>query len=125
AMRTEKGGCARRGSRSHAMTARAATPATTWLGLTLGCAQCHTHKFDPLTQREYYQFMAFLDNADEPEMDVPRPDITARRAELEKQVAAREAELPNRFPAGDEYRWHTPTPASAVSAAGATPANLP
>ena len=38
------------------------------------CAQCHTHKYDPITQREYYRLFAFLNNADEPEIDVPDPD---------------------------------------------------
>src|SRR4029077_1248689 len=94
------------------------------LHLTLGCAQCHTHKFDPLLQREYYQVMAFLNNADEPEMDVPRPDLVARRAEVARQVAARVADLPNRFPPDGNLRWHTPQPVSVVSAVGATAEKL-
>src|SRR5262249_6580682 len=47
-----------------------------------------------------YQVMAFLNNADEPEIEVPRPEMTARRAELEAEIAARLADLPNRFPPG-------------------------
>ena len=35
------------------------------------CAQCHTHKFDPIPQTEYYGVMAFLNNADEPDQDLP------------------------------------------------------
>ena len=42
-----------------------------WLGLTVGCARCHTHKYDPITQREYYQFFALLNNCDEPTIEVP------------------------------------------------------
>src|SRR5260221_13466639 len=38
---------------------RTNTVSTVWLGLTLVCAQCHTHKYDPITQREYYQMDAF------------------------------------------------------------------
>ena len=64
--------------------------------------------------------MAFLNNADEPEMDVPSPALAARRAEIEKQIAAIEADLPNRFPAGGDVRWHAPKPTSATSAGGAT-----
>src|SRR5204863_6598637 len=91
-MLNEEGGIDPLEFRFHAMTDRVATTGTTWLGLTVGCAQCHTHKFDPIPQREYYQFMAFLDNADEPEIEVPTPELQARRTELEKQAAAREAE---------------------------------
>ncbi len=39
--------------------------ATTWLGATLACAQCHDHKYDPLTQRDYYSMMAFFNNVPE------------------------------------------------------------
>jgi hypothetical protein len=95
-----------------------------WLGLTVGCAQCHTHKFDPIAHREYYQLMAFLNNADEPVMDIPRPDLAARRAELDKQIAARLADLPNRYPPDDNIRWRTPSFVSVESTGGATPEKL-
>jgi hypothetical protein len=39
--------------------------ATTWLGATMACAQCHNHKYDPYTQRDYYSFMAFFNNVPE------------------------------------------------------------
>ena len=44
---------------------RVDTTATVWLGLTLGCARCHDHKFDPITQQEFYQFFAFFNNVPE------------------------------------------------------------
>ena len=44
---------------------RVETTAATWLGLTMGCAKCHDHKFDPLTQRDYYGFFAAFNNIDE------------------------------------------------------------
>src|SRR5262249_51792745 len=97
-MLNEEGGIDPLEFRFHAMTDRVATTGTVWLGLTLGCAQCHTHKFDPIAHKEYYQFMAFLDNADEPEMEIPKADIAARRARLEHQIAVRVADLPNQFP---------------------------
>lgn len=52
---------------------RTMTLGTTWLGLTTGCAQCHDHKFDPISQKEYYQLYAFFNNADEANVDAPLP----------------------------------------------------
>ena len=44
---------------------RVETTSTVWLGLTLGCARCHDHKYDPLTQQDFYQFFAFFNNVPE------------------------------------------------------------
>ena len=99
-MLNEEGGIDPLEFRFYAMTDRVATTATVWQGMTLGCAQCHTHKFDPIPHREYYQFMALMDNTEEPELDVPTPDVTGRRRELEAQIARLIAELPDRFPTG-------------------------
>jgi hypothetical protein len=93
-MLNEEGGIDPLEYRFYAVVDRVAVTGTTWLGLTLGCAQCHTHKFDPIPQREYYQFMAFLNNADEPVLTVHRPEITRQRQEIEKKIADLTAALP-------------------------------
>lgn len=100
-MINEEGGIDPLEFRFYAMVDRVNTTATTWLGLTLGCAQCHTHKFDPITHADYYQQMAFLNNADEPTIDVPRLEIEQQRAEIERQIVMLIAELPNHFPAAE------------------------
>ncbi len=50
---------------------RTNTVGTVWLGLTIECARCHDHKYDPITQRDYYQLFAFMNSAEE--VDVPDP----------------------------------------------------
>ncbi len=64
-----------------------------FLGLTIKCAQCHNHKFDPIKQTEYYQFYAFLNSDDEPEIEVPDEKIVSKREEIEAAVAKLEDEL--------------------------------
>ena len=62
----------------------------TWLGLTVACAQCHSHKYDPVSIREYYQFYDFLNQDVEPVEDVPSPATAARRKAIESAVRALE-----------------------------------
>src|SRR5581483_11811589 len=50
---------------------RTATTGTVWLGLTLGCCECHSHKYDPISQREFYQIYAFFDQAGEATLSLP------------------------------------------------------
>jgi mono/diheme cytochrome c family protein len=50
---------------------RASTTATVWLGLTFACAECHTHKYDPLPHRDYYRFYAFFNNLVDTETPAP------------------------------------------------------
>ncbi len=71
----QEGGIDREQFRVDSVFDRVATTGTVWLGLTIGCAQCHDHKFDPITQREYYQLFAFLNNQDEPTMRVYPPGV--------------------------------------------------
>ncbi len=67
---------------------RVGTTGTVWLGLTVGCAQCHDHKFDPITQKEFYRMFAFFNTQEEPTMKVSDPS----RDEARLAAAVREAE---------------------------------
>jgi hypothetical protein len=98
-MLNEEGGIDPLEFRFHAMTDRVATTGTTWLGLTTGCAQCHTHKFDPITHREYFQMMAFLNNADEPDFELPDDTLDAQDKANLNRAAKLLAELPSKWPA--------------------------
>src|ERR1700693_2527860 len=53
---------------------RVETTGAVWLGLTVGCATCHDHKFDPIAQKEFYQFAAFFRNTTQKPMDGNIPD---------------------------------------------------
>ncbi len=70
---------------------RVATTGNVWLGLSIGCAQCHTHKFDPITQKEYYQLFAFLNNQDETSIKVYPEEVNADQ--LGKERSQLEGEL--------------------------------
>jgi hypothetical protein len=107
---------------------RTETTATVWMGLTTGCAVCHNHKFDPFSQREFYELAAFFNNTTQaakdgnvkdtpPILAVPRPEDQPRFAELEKLLPAAKAVVEDRRKAArpDFHRWlEAATPESAA-----------
>ena len=93
-MVNEEGGIDPLEFRFYALVDRVNTTATTWLGLTLGCAQCHTHKFDPVPHHSYFEMMAFMNNTAEPELSLPTLEQTAQREKLVKDIAAAQTKLP-------------------------------
>lgn len=70
-----------------------------WMGTTIGCAQCHSHKYDPFSQREYYQLFAFFNQtndkgrSNDPELELPTPEQTAKREAVRAQIAPLEKTL--------------------------------
>ncbi|MBI4657987.1 MAG: DUF1549 domain-containing protein, partial [Verrucomicrobia bacterium] len=80
----KEGGVDQEEFRCKATVDRVSTTGTVWLGLTLGCAECHNHKYDPISQREFYQLFAFFNNASETDLPAPRP------AELAQYKKAKE-----------------------------------
>jgi hypothetical protein len=93
-LRNEEGGTDAEQFRIESVADRVNTTGTVFLGLTMGCARCHDHKYDPLTQRDYYRFFALLNNADEPTLPVPTmqqakemPALLADIAQVEKRLA--------------------------------------
>lgn len=84
-MLNEEGGIDPLEYRFHAVVDRVLTTGTTWMGLTTGCAQCHTHKYDPITHTDYYSLFALLNNADEPDLaisEAPESDVPKKIAEF-------------------------------------------
>jgi hypothetical protein len=85
----EEGGIDVEQFRIESVVDRVATTGTVWLGLTIGCAQCHDHKFDPVSQNEFYQLFAFFNQQDEPKLPVrwfksgSGPDPTTTEAPVE------------------------------------------
>jgi mono/diheme cytochrome c family protein len=89
----EEGGIDLEQFRVESIVDRTNTTGTVFLGLTVGCCQCHDHKFDPLAQREYYQLFAFFNSSDEPQMELASPEQVRLRAVLQKEIAGLEKQL--------------------------------
>ncbi|MGC4054619.1 MAG: PSD1 and planctomycete cytochrome C domain-containing protein [Paludibaculum sp.] len=68
-----EGGVDRKENRFDQLINRTNTASTVWLGLTMGCAQCHDHKYDAISQKEYYSMFAFFNRSDEVDIDAPMP----------------------------------------------------
>ncbi|HCN77202.1 MAG TPA: hypothetical protein DIT13_08430 [Verrucomicrobiales bacterium] len=83
-----EGGTDQEQFRVEACMDRAETVGTVWLGLTVGCARCHTHKYDQITIQEYYQLYAFFDNGDEATRQAPvSPEAWAEYEKKNGQAA--------------------------------------
>ena len=104
-MITEETGVTPEEYRTEYVADRVRTTSAVWMGLTAGCAQCHDHKFDPLTQREFYQLFAYFNQLPEqgiaggkqknaaPELRLPTAEQTARQEDLQRRIREAQAKL--------------------------------
>ena len=97
---TEEGGAQAKEYEAKAVTDRVKSIGTTWLAQTFMCCECHDHKYDPVTTRDFYSLGAFFADIKEAAvgrreegMPVPTPEQEARLEELDKRIATLQAEL--------------------------------
>lgn len=80
------GGADKEEFRTRAVKDRASSTAAIWMGLTLNCSECHSHKYDPIAHREFYQFYAYFNDAEDASEDnVPVVKATQREARVHKR----------------------------------------
>ncbi|REJ89553.1 MAG: DUF1553 domain-containing protein [Planctomycetota bacterium] len=117
---------------------RTNTLGSVWLGMTVECSQCHSHKYDPLSQREYYQLYAFFNNLEEPDVPAPYDEeleaYRAAKAEFDKKhqkyldaiADYRASKLPAGLAAWEEEQadqeaqWFVLKPSKVEASSGAT-----
>jgi hypothetical protein len=125
------------------MSERVRNATGTWLGITLGCAECHDHKFDPFSAKDFYRFGAFFADIKErglysgahadgnwgPFIKVPTPDQEARRDQFDAELKVARDELQKTTPEllaefaaweAGQVMWETLRPESIISLEGVT-----
>jgi hypothetical protein len=106
ALSNHEGGIDLEAERVKAVVDRTNAVGSAWLGLTLGCAECHSHKFDPISAQDYYRMFAFFNSVDDADIGVPlrahAPELPAARREL---LAARERYTST--PAQGQREWES------------------
>ena len=148
----QEGGIDVEEARWETLVDRVSTTGTVWLGTTIGCAQCHNHKYDPFSQRDFYRMLAFFDNGDysvfgeqggdhyisEPELDLPTPEQAAQRKVLQAQLDELKAQMSAQSPErteqqsaweqsirAAEQRWTVLTPLTSRASQGTILTTLP
>jgi len=122
-MSTGEGGAIEEEYRAKYTFDRVETTSTIWMGLTMTCARCHTHKYDPIRHSEYYGLYALFNNLNEPVMDgnkpnpdpfikLPTAEQSRRQERLKKQITDGQAKLDAPMPELDgaqadwQKKWH-------------------
>ena len=110
-MTNSEGGTDDEEFRTAAIVDRANTTMAVWMGTSFACAQCHTHKYDPITNAEYFRLYAFLNNTADSDKKDESPVLSFTTAEQKAQRAQWEAEL-----SATDAKFKTP-PASVIAGA--------
>jgi mono/diheme cytochrome c family protein len=144
-MTNTEGGTSPEEFRNAAIIDRVNTTMTVWMGTSIACCQCHDHKYDPLTNKEFFQLFAIFNNCadanrgdESPLLNVFTDEQKAKRAKLEADIAAVEAKFKEKAPAlaagqaawereaaVGPVEWTVLTPDAMESAGGATLSKQP
>jgi mono/diheme cytochrome c family protein len=138
-MTNSEGGTSDEEFRNVAVVDRVNTTFAVWMGTSMACAQCHTHKYDPISQKEYFQLFAFLNNtadADRPDeaplLEFDSEEVRAKKAALNAEIANLDSRFQSAHPDLSEaarqwarifptdLRWRTPRPVGLSAKSGAT-----
>jgi hypothetical protein len=95
---------------------RVEATSTAWMGMTMGCARCHSHKYDPILHKDFYQFFAFFNTVSEegldgrtgnakPMLELPSPLQESRRSELKRAIEQQEGILVENVVAAAQAQW--------------------
>jgi hypothetical protein len=93
----EEGGTDPEQFRAERTVDRTNTTGAVWLGLTVGCAQCHDHKYDPVSQADYFRLYAFFNAIEEREQSLPTSELEARVNALQKRLEETQAKPTETF----------------------------
>jgi hypothetical protein len=113
-MTNTEGGTDREEFRVAAVKDRVDTTMQVWMGLTMGCAKCHSHKYDPISQKDYYRFFAFFNqtaDADRPDespvIEAPMPELREQRRRSDQHIAKLRKKLDTATPelAAAQVKW--------------------
>jgi len=121
-LNNNEGGTSDEEFRTIAVKDRISTTVNAWMGLTLRCAECHTHKYDPISLDEYYQFYAFFNQTEDNDQRDDRPRIDVMPKGREKELAEAKAKLAklHKDRLTTPSPWKTVQPTSIVSEGGAS-----
>lgn len=109
-MTNSEGGTNDEEFRNAAVVDRVNTTLAVWMGLTMECAQCHTHKYDPITHEEYFRFFAIFNNSEDadrgdeaPVLNTWTPELESQKESLQSEIAAAKEEIKKATAADEAY----------------------